>query len=588
MSSKVELVWNNLSVRTKHNGTILANTSGSIAPGKIVAIMGPSGSGKSTLMNALSGRVQDSFQLEGSILVNGRERDANIWAQLVSYMPQHNEMHAFQTVYEILHFAATAKKGYSANEPEKEVNLLIKQLGLSKVRNYYFCNLSGGQQVRLGIGVEMICNTNIIFLDEPLSGLDSNSAIKVLELLQVIARNGRSVVLSVHQPSNKITDFFDEIVVMCHGSTIFHGSFQECISFFISLGFKLPANTNPADFILDSISYDHNLYNSVETYDKRMDEIKTKWMQRAPPAKPHLMDPPTKLRGSESFQTYLSLFLRGYKNIWRNSYLLISRFAQKTIIALLCGFIFFNIGSGKPYGDVIRGVITYTIFNEFFGGTANAFNRYTFEKKIIYRERIAGYYSAFAAFIALLSSEMAYSFIFEIFHLSVIYIFVNFPLIWYNFLVFISGMLGLVLFAQSYALTIGIWTEDADIAQYVGGTINVILTLFSGIFNSRKNVSFKFVTYISPITYAYETTVKSQIANKQLKNMSGDEYLKSLGFMEMSPMVSLLILILFSILNILIGTVILHHKTRPNLKTANKENNDKIEEIEKVDLIIEN
>lgn len=112
------------------------------------------------------------------------------------------------------------------SERRQRVETIIKDLGLTKcadtnVGNNLIRGLSGGERKRTSIGVELITNPSLIFLDEPTTGLDSTTALNVLELLKTLAENGRNVVSTIHQPSSEIFQQFDDLLLMVRGNIIY-------------------------------------------------------------------------------------------------------------------------------------------------------------------------------------------------------------------------------------------------------------------------------------------------------------------------------------------------------------------------------
>lgn len=87
---------------------------------------------------------------------------------------------------------------------------MIKELGLTscadtKVGNNFIKGISGGERKRTSIGVELITNPSIIFLDEPTTGLDSTTALQVILLLKKLAKQGKTVISTIHQPSSELS-----------------------------------------------------------------------------------------------------------------------------------------------------------------------------------------------------------------------------------------------------------------------------------------------------------------------------------------------------------------------------------------------
>ncbi len=103
---------------------------------------------------------------------------------------------------------------------------MLRDLGLEKCANTKIGSelirgISGGERKRTSIGVELLTNPSMIFLDEPTTGLDSNTAVTIMYLLRDMANNGRTVVSVIHQPSTEIFNKFDKLILLCKGNIIY-------------------------------------------------------------------------------------------------------------------------------------------------------------------------------------------------------------------------------------------------------------------------------------------------------------------------------------------------------------------------------
>ena len=133
---------------------------------------------------------------------------------------------------------------------------MLQELGLAhvattKIGNNLIRGLSGGERKRTSIGVELITNPSMVFLDEPTTGLDSKTAENVISLVVKLAqKGGRTVVSTIHQPSSQIFGLFDELILLVRGNIIYQGKSNMAVDYFSSIGYQCPRLTNPSDYFM--------------------------------------------------------------------------------------------------------------------------------------------------------------------------------------------------------------------------------------------------------------------------------------------------------------------------------------------------
>jgi ABC-type multidrug transport system ATPase subunit len=116
-------------------------------------------------------------------------------------------------------------------------------------------NLSGGERKRLAIALELISNPAIIFLDEPTSGLDTANCRLVTLLLKKLARQGRTIVCTIHQPPESVFFSFHNIYVLAKGGRILYcDTPTNLVPFLSKLNYPCPSGHNPADFVAELAS----------------------------------------------------------------------------------------------------------------------------------------------------------------------------------------------------------------------------------------------------------------------------------------------------------------------------------------------
>lgn len=214
--------------------------------GRMIGIMGASGAGKSTLLSILNGTLRPS---SGEVLLNGHDiysqssESSNYCDGMIGHIPQDDLLFENLTVFENLYYAARlCLVNLSEDQLVLRVNELLEELGQSqtahlKVGSPLEKTISGGQRKRLNIALELIRGPEVLFVDEPTSGLSSNDAENVMGLLKEQTARNKLVLVVIHQPSSKIYRMFDSLWILDQGGQlIFNGPPLEAIFYFRSRG----------------------------------------------------------------------------------------------------------------------------------------------------------------------------------------------------------------------------------------------------------------------------------------------------------------------------------------------------------------
>jgi len=114
--------------------------------------------------------------------------------------------------------------------------------------------ISGGERRRLSFASEILTNPSILFCDEPTSGLDSFMAMSIVESMKSLARNGKTIIFTIHQPSSELFELFDKICLLSEGRLAYLGDKEKAFDFFQSQGFACPSKYNPADFFIKTLA----------------------------------------------------------------------------------------------------------------------------------------------------------------------------------------------------------------------------------------------------------------------------------------------------------------------------------------------
>jgi len=209
--------------------------------GQLIAIMGGSGVGKSTLLNIMNGNIPLD---KGRILINGldiyeHKRDIE---GLIGFVPQDDLLFEELTVWENLYYnARLCLDNFSEEDINKAVTKVLQELELFEFRELQVGSvlkkfISGGQRKRLNIALELVREPSILYVDEPTSGLSSMDSEKVMLLLKHQARQGKLVIVNIHQPSSDIFKLFDKLWIMDKGGRmIYTGNPLDAIIYFKEL-----------------------------------------------------------------------------------------------------------------------------------------------------------------------------------------------------------------------------------------------------------------------------------------------------------------------------------------------------------------
>nr|XP_018669244.1 ATP-binding cassette sub-family G member 2-like [Ciona intestinalis] len=227
--------------------------------------MGPTGSGKTSLLDVLAQRKDPKGLKEGIVLLNG-ERPPVDFRLMSGYVVQDDVVMGTLTVRENLAFSANLRlstKKFDAKARKLKVDDVIEQLGLqacadTPVGNEFVRGVSGGERKRVNIGMEMILDPPVLFLDEPTTGLDANTANSIVLLLYKLASGGRNIIMSIHQPRYSIFSLFDRLGLLNKGNIVYRGVAKQAVHYFKDIGFSCPRFHNPADFFLDIVGGDVN------------------------------------------------------------------------------------------------------------------------------------------------------------------------------------------------------------------------------------------------------------------------------------------------------------------------------------------
>ena len=208
-----------LTVRLPGGKVLLDNVSFPLGERCLLGVIGPSGAGKSTLLGALTGM---SPATQGSVLYDDRDLYTD-YAELrhrIGLVPQENILHTQLSARKALRYAAELRfpQDTSSAERERRINEVLGELSLTKHADTRASALSGGQQKRVNVALELLTKPSLLFLDEPTSGLDPGLDMSVMEMMSGLARDGRTVIVVTHSVAN--LNVCDRLLVLVPGGKV--------------------------------------------------------------------------------------------------------------------------------------------------------------------------------------------------------------------------------------------------------------------------------------------------------------------------------------------------------------------------------
>ncbi|KAH8498980.1 hypothetical protein Peur_074129 [Populus x canadensis] len=533
----VYLVWEDLTVVLPNFGNgptkrLLQGLRGFAEPGRITAIMGPSGSGKSTLLDSLAGRLSRNVIMSGTVLFNGKKRRPDAG---VAYVTQEDVLLGTLTVRETITYSANLRlpNTMTKGEIDDVVEATIMEMGLQEcsdrvVGNWHLRGISGGEKKRLSIALEILTRPRLLFLDEPTSGLDSASAFFVIQTLRNIARDGRTVISSIHQPSSEVFALFDDLFLLSSGETVYFGDAKMAVEFFAEAGFPCPRRRNPSDHFLRCINSDFDAITAtlkgsqrIRDVPKSADplinlataEIKARLVEKyrrsniAQKVKARVKDI-SAIEGLEvdirsgsdaSWWKQLStLTRRSFVNMSRDVGYYWARIVIYIVVSICVGTIYYDVGYGYTAilarvacGGFITGFMTFM--------SIGGFPSFIEEMKVFYREKLNGYYGVTVFILSNYLSSFPFLVSIALLSGTICFYLVKFRSGFNHYAFFCLNIFGSISVIESLMMVIASLVPNFLMGLITGAGIIGIMMMTSGFFRLLPDLPKPFWRY--PVSY---------------------------------------------------------------------------------------
>ncbi|XP_030973216.1 pleiotropic drug resistance protein 1-like [Quercus lobata] len=517
---------------------LLKGVSGAFRPGVLTALMGVSGAGKTTLMDVLAGRKTGGY-IDGKITISGYPKKQETFARVSGYCEQ-NDIHSpHVTVYESLLYSAWLRLSPVVDSQKKKmfVEEVMELVELKPLRQALVGlpgvnGLSTEQRKRLTIAVELVANPSIIFMDEPTSGLDARAAAIVMRTVRNTVDTGRTVVCTIHQPSIDIFEAFDELFLMkLGGQEIYVGPLgrHSCylIQYFEGIEgvSKIKDGYNPATWMLEVTSSAHettlgidfaNVYRNSELYRRNKELIE---QLSIPTIGSKDLYFPTQYSQSY-FTQFMACLWKQHWSYWRNPLYTAVRFIFTTVIALMFGTMFWNLGSKTTKRQDLFNAMGSMYAAVLFIGVKNGNSVQpvvAVERTVFYRERAAGMYSALPYAFAQVLIEVPYVFVQSMVYGFIVYVLIGFEwtaakFFWYLFFTYFS-----LLYFTFYGMMTVAVTPNHHISSIISAAFYSIWNLFSGFIipQPRIPIWWRWYSWACPLAWTLYGLVASQFGDKK-------------------------------------------------------------------------
>ena len=280
-----------------------------------------------------------------------------------AYVTQTDVLLPTLTVRETLLYAASLRLPSPTTSEQRTqlVEEIILELGLKECAGtrvgdgFKKGGCSGGERRRVSIGVQMLRNPSILFLDEPTTGLDATSAFHLVKTLKHLANTGRTIITTIHQPRSDTFFLFDRLTLLSKGDVVYTGATSECLSWFDGL---LPGglrpHVNPADYLIDIVAVDNRTKEAEGESQARVNMLLAAWRKESGSRfaaeetmseGSHVPDGrPKRVAQSVPFLRQVQVLTsRTLLTTIRDPFGLMGSWSQAVLMGIICGLVFYRI-----------------------------------------------------------------------------------------------------------------------------------------------------------------------------------------------------------------------------------------------------
>ncbi|CAI9104069.1 OLC1v1002677C1 [Oldenlandia corymbosa var. corymbosa] len=430
----------------------------------------------------------------------------------------------------------------SKAEKRERAENTIKEMGLqscidTRIGGWESKGLSGGQQRRVSICIEILTRPKLLFLDEPTSGLDSAASYYVVDRIVKLAREyGMTVFASMHQPSAEVFKLIDNLCLLSLGRTIYFGSTFAVNQFFSSSGFSNPNLINPADHCLMMINTDFDediesgfpgkqttkelldkiveSYTSSDLYNLTLEEVARINAQQIGAVK-------ITKNGPTCFRQCLVLTKRSFLNMYRDLGYYWLRLAIYIALAFGLGTVFYNVGNS--YSSInARGSMIMFVVSLLTMMAIGGFPSFVEEMKVFRRERLNGHYGVAAFVISNIISSFLFLLLIAAIPGAISYYLSGLKMAPENFVYFTLVLLVCIMLVEGLMMIVASLVPNFLMGLIISAGMQGVMMLSGGFFrlpDDLPKVFWKYPLYfISFHRYGFQGLYKNEFEGLKFPN----------------------------------------------------------------------
>ncbi|KAJ5095583.1 hypothetical protein NUU61_004939 [Penicillium alfredii] len=500
---------------------ILRPISVEFQPGQLNIIMGPSGSGKTSLLNSIAQRLHGSmgtqYRVHGNMLYNGAVPSESVIRSVTSFVTQDDDaLMPSLTVRESLKFAAGLRlpTWMSREEKNRRAEEILHKMGLKEcadnlIGSELIKGISGGEKRRVTIAIQILTDPKVLLLDEPTSGLDAFTAMSIIEVLQGLAAEGRTLIMTIHQSRSDLFSHFSQVLLLARGGyPVYAGKGEQMLPHFASQGHDCPQTTNPADFVLDLITVDLQQADREAVTRERVRYLISCWSEASPDLgrTTSQIATPAELgslrRQMLPFRVTFPLVLhRSTINFWRQPPLVMARSMQIVGIGIIMALFFAPLKNDYAAVQSRMGFIQEFAALYFVGMLQNI-AIYPGERDVFYREEADNCYSAETFMLAYTTIEVPFEIGSALIFGALAAFADNLKRSAQMFLISAFNCFCIISCGESVGIMFCTLFSHVGFAVNITSTLLSISTILGGVMSLDINDVLQGINHLSPIKYA--------------------------------------------------------------------------------------